>query len=194
MREVSRARARAGRRDSSPRTTRGRDALCTRHAVARSGLLGIRIRSTIAVIIATAFATAVQRVRSCSMLVIISPAKTLDMAPAPKGLACSQPGMAAQADALIADLRKMKTAGIKKMMGVSDAIAGLNAKRFKEFVLSGSLPADGAKQACLAFDGALPLSSERAEVLPGLARLGGAFGQWAGHIGCVACRSRIQRF
>ena len=88
------------------------------------------------------------------MLVIISPAKTLDMAPAaPKGLPSSQPGMAAKADALVADLRKLKTTGIKKMMGVSDAIASLNAKRFKDFVLSDSLPADGAKQACLAFDG-----------------------------------------
>ncbi len=101
------------------------------------------------------------------MLVIISPAKTLDMTPlaARKGLASSQPEMAAQADALVADLRKLKTAGIKKMMGVSDAIAGLNAKRFAEFVLSDSLPADGAKQACLAFDGALPSSSGHVEVL-----------------------------
>ena len=72
--------------------------------------------------------------RRCSMLVIISPAKTLDMAPTPKGLPCSQPGMAAQADPLVADLRKLKTTGIKKMMGVSDAIASLNAKRFKDFV------------------------------------------------------------
>ena len=94
------------------------------------------------------------------MLVIISPAKTLDMSPAPAGLAAgTQPGMADKADALIADLRKLKVAGIKKTMGVSDAIAGENAKRFKEFVLSDSLPADGAKQACLAFDGAYEPSS-----------------------------------
>ena len=88
-----------------------------------------------------------------SMLVIISPAKTLDMAPAPAKLASSQPSMAAQADPLIADLRKLKAGGIKKMMGVSDAIAGLNAKRFSDFVLSDSLPAEGAKQAALAFNG-----------------------------------------
>lgn len=87
------------------------------------------------------------------MLVIISPAKTLDMSPAPASLAYSQPAMAARADPLVADLRKLTTAQIKKTMGVSDKIAGDNAKRFREFVLSDSLPADGAKQACLAFDG-----------------------------------------
>jgi cytoplasmic iron level regulating protein YaaA (DUF328/UPF0246 family) len=98
------------------------------------------------------------------MLVIISPAKTLDMAPAPAKLASSQPSMAAQADPLIADLRKLKAGGIKKMMGVSDAIAGLNAKRFSDFVLSDSLPAEGAKQAALAFDG--PVRPAQALRLP----------------------------
>lgn len=86
-------------------------------------------------------------------LVILSPAKTLDMVPAAAAFLRSQPALAAKADALIHDLRKISVAGLKTLFGVSDAIAKLNASRFKSFVLAAELPATESKQACLAFNG-----------------------------------------
>ena len=86
-------------------------------------------------------------------MVVLSPAKALnerEMTSAQREIvrASTTPRFIARANALAACAKKELSAGkIKSLMGVSDAIAALNAKRFQTFD-------DAAKKPCvLAFDG-----------------------------------------
>lgn len=85
------------------------------------------------------------------MLLVISPAKTLDFDSAPIIKAHSQPRFLAQSQQLIADLKKLAVADIASLMKLSDKLAGLNMARFQTW----SQPFDlaNAKQAILAFKG-----------------------------------------
>lgn len=67
------------------------------------------------------------------MLLVLSPAKTLDFTPAPAELPTSAPQMRADTAALAAATRRLKAADLKRLMGVSDRLAELNAARFKAF-------------------------------------------------------------
>lgn len=80
------------------------------------------------------------------LVAVISPAKTLDMGKTDCKLH-SQPQMAKQTTALLPSAKKLTSADMKKLMGVSDAIAKLNVERYKSFEKQAS------KQAALAFDG-----------------------------------------
>lgn len=84
------------------------------------------------------------------MLVVISPAKRLDMTPA-SDVARSQPDHQDAANELAAYARKLSKAKLKSMMGLSDALAQLNVDRFKAFEEC-STP-ENAKQAALIFAG-----------------------------------------
>ena len=80
------------------------------------------------------------------MVILLSPAKTLDMSPAGKCLA-SEPRMLNQAAELLVECQKLGKPGIKKMQGTSDAVTALNFQRFSSF------NTQEQKQAALAFDG-----------------------------------------
>ena len=82
------------------------------------------------------------------MLVVLSPAKTLDMASiSTEQFLSTEPRMMAQASILLNEMKRKDKTALKKMMGVSDAVADLNYKRFQAF------EKQEKKQAALAFDG-----------------------------------------
>lgn len=66
------------------------------------------------------------------MLVVVSPAKKLDMSPV-AGLSVSQPEFLDQARELAALARDLSAEQLKKMMHISDALADLNVDRFSKF-------------------------------------------------------------
>lgn len=83
------------------------------------------------------------------MLMVLSPAKALDMSasPAMRGAARSEPAMVAQTAQLLPVVKKLGAPGLKKLMGLSPTLASLNATRYSGF------EKQTPKQACLAFDG-----------------------------------------
>lgn len=84
------------------------------------------------------------------MLLLLSPAKTLDFAPAP----CTnytQPSFLPQSQRLINLLRLMKEKDIQELMRVSEKIAQLNVDRYQKWKTPFDL--NNAKQALLAFKG-----------------------------------------
>ncbi|KXU39097.1 hypothetical protein AXE65_10320 [Ventosimonas gracilis] len=85
------------------------------------------------------------------MLMVISPAKTLDYTTKPVTQTFSQPEYLAQSAQLIALLREMTPAQISELMQLSDKLAGLNVARYASWQPPFSL--DNAKQALLAFKG-----------------------------------------
>lgn len=85
------------------------------------------------------------------MLMVISPAKTLDYETPPATRRYTQPECLDDAQALINQLVTLSPADIAKLMGVSDKIAGLNAARFASW--SPDFTPENAKQALLAFKG-----------------------------------------
>lgn len=85
------------------------------------------------------------------MLVVLSPAKTLDFeTPAPFP-AFSQPDLLAESQLLIKHCQQLSMQDIASLMKVSDKIAGLNVARFAQWQVPFSL--DNAKQAVFAFQG-----------------------------------------
>ncbi|MDH1265175.1 peroxide stress protein YaaA [Pseudomonas sp. GD03944] len=85
------------------------------------------------------------------MLMVISPAKTLDYETPPATTRYTQPEHLDHAQDLIAQLRDFSPAQIADLMGLSDKLAGLNAARFGSW--SPTFTPDNAKQALLAFKG-----------------------------------------
>lgn len=85
------------------------------------------------------------------MLVIISPAKTLDYVSPLATERFTQPELLDKAKALIGLCRKLTPAQIASLMGISDKLAGLNAARFSEW--QPKFTPDNARQALLAFKG-----------------------------------------
>lgn len=85
------------------------------------------------------------------MLILISPAKTLDFAqPAPTDLA-TQPRFLSEASQLISALRQLSAAEISALMDISDKLGALNAGRFQQWRTP--FAKDNAKQALWAFQG-----------------------------------------
>lgn len=85
------------------------------------------------------------------MLFLISPAKALDYETPPVTATHTQPLFVPQATELIEVLRQKSPQDIASLMGLSDALAGLNAGRYQAWQPSFT-PAN-AKQAVLAFNG-----------------------------------------
>ena len=85
------------------------------------------------------------------MIILLSPAKSLDYQTPPTTAEYTQPAFLAQSEALIQRLRELSPAEIASLMKLSDPLASLNATRYAEW----SLPftPDNAKQAVLAFNG-----------------------------------------
>lgn len=80
------------------------------------------------------------------MLIVVSPAKKLDMTPSDR-VAPTRPAFAAEAEALAEVARGLTVEELKKLMHISDNLARLNAERFRDF---GTMP---EKPAALAFAG-----------------------------------------
>ncbi|WP_285164679.1 peroxide stress protein YaaA [Shewanella goraebulensis] len=85
------------------------------------------------------------------MLVLVSPAKTLDFDTAAKTSSFTQPTLLDHSQQLIEVCRELTPVDIASLMKVSDKIAGLNAARFSEWQPNFNL--DNAKQAMFAFRG-----------------------------------------
>lgn len=85
------------------------------------------------------------------MLMVISPAKTLDFASPSKTSTFTTPDFLDDAAELVDTLQEFSPAKLAKLMSISDKLAGLNAARYGSW----SLPfePDNAKQALLAFKG-----------------------------------------
>lgn len=67
------------------------------------------------------------------MLIVISPAKKLDFESENYRTTDRQPAMMDQTKLLLASARKLKSADLKAMMGISDSLADLNVARFQAF-------------------------------------------------------------
>ncbi len=85
------------------------------------------------------------------MLIVISPAKTLDFDTPPTTRRSTQPQFLERAAQLVEDARRLSPADIRELMGVSETIAELNHRRFMDW----HTPFDtgNAKQALFAFRG-----------------------------------------
>ena len=83
------------------------------------------------------------------MLIVLSPAKSLDFTPAPRGVAATHPQMAEQTAELAKVARKLKARDLKRLMSISDNLALLNYERFQAF----DPDSEDGVQAALAFNG-----------------------------------------
>lgn len=85
------------------------------------------------------------------MLVVVSPAKTLDYDTPATTKSFTQPSLLEHSAELIEVCRHLTPAEIAKLMKISDKLAGLNAARFAQW--QPEFSTENAKQAVLAFKG-----------------------------------------
>jgi cytoplasmic iron level regulating protein YaaA (DUF328/UPF0246 family) len=85
------------------------------------------------------------------MLILLSPAKSLDYKTPPHVATYTQPAFRDRSAALIGQLRALAPADIANLMSLSDQLALLNFNRYADWTLP--FTPENAKQAVLAFDG-----------------------------------------
>jgi hypothetical protein len=85
------------------------------------------------------------------MLILLSPAKSLDYKTPPHVATYSQPAFLDRSAALISQLRALSPADIANLMDLSDQLALLNFNRYADWTQP--FTPENAKQAVLAFDG-----------------------------------------
>ena len=85
------------------------------------------------------------------MLIVISPAKTLDFETAPITKIHTQPGFLKESRQLVSQLKKLSPTEISSLMKISDKLGVLNFLRFNEWKTPFTL--ENSKQALLAFKG-----------------------------------------
>ncbi len=85
------------------------------------------------------------------MLIVISPAKTLDFETAPITKEFTQPEFLKESRKLISDLKKLSPAEVSSLMKISDKLGTLNFLRFNDWKTPFNL--SNSKQALLAFKG-----------------------------------------
>ena len=85
------------------------------------------------------------------MLILISPAKTLDFATLSKCDRFSQPDFLPETQTLVEQLRQLSAAEISSVMKISDKLGELNASRWQTW--QAEFDSTNAKQALLAFQG-----------------------------------------
>jgi cytoplasmic iron level regulating protein YaaA (DUF328/UPF0246 family) len=85
------------------------------------------------------------------MIVVLSPAKTLDFSTPAMVETYSQPRFLDQSQLLVERLRELSPLELGQLMGISDQLAALNATRYAQWALPFSCA--NAKQAVLAFNG-----------------------------------------
>ena len=84
------------------------------------------------------------------MIVVLSPSKSMDMAPS-NGVDATQPVFLDQSKKLISAVRKYSTDELMEFMQISEKLAELNRQRFKDW--KPPFSTDNAKPAALAFTG-----------------------------------------
>ncbi len=84
------------------------------------------------------------------MLTVLSPAKNLDFSPAPGAPAFTAPRLSADTAELAGAAKALSRAELKRLMGISDDLAGLTHARFQAF---DATPAHDAMAAAFAFAG-----------------------------------------
>jgi len=85
------------------------------------------------------------------MIIVLSPAKSLDFETPPSLTECTQPAFLDQSQLLIRHLRRFSLKELAQLMSISDPLATLNAARYANWQLP--FTPDNAKQAVLAFNG-----------------------------------------
>jgi cytoplasmic iron level regulating protein YaaA (DUF328/UPF0246 family) len=85
------------------------------------------------------------------MLIVVSPAKTLDFETAPVTQAHSQPQFIEHSQLLIESLKALSVQDVAELMKLSDKLASLNVARFESWEPTFNF--ENAKQAVLAFKG-----------------------------------------
>lgn len=85
------------------------------------------------------------------MLIVLSPAKSLDFATPPGTRRHTQPRFLDEAEQLVSILRELSLAEVAELMDLSDPLAALNVARYGEW--RRPFTAKNAKQALLAFNG-----------------------------------------
>ena len=85
------------------------------------------------------------------MLIVLSPAKSLDYKTPAKVKAPTLPEFVAESAKLIADLKKLAPQNVAKLMGLSDQLAALNVSRYRDW--SKKFTLENSKPAIYAFDG-----------------------------------------
>ncbi|MET0272107.1 MAG: peroxide stress protein YaaA [Phenylobacterium sp.] len=83
------------------------------------------------------------------MLIVLSPAKALDFTGAPDSAPVSAPQLLDETAVLHKTTKKLRAADLKRMMGISDALAKLNRERFQAF----DPASEEGLQAAFAFNG-----------------------------------------
>lgn len=86
-----------------------------------------------------------------TMIILLSPAKTLDFDSKPVTKSHTQPGFLEDSAELISQLQDLSPADISSLMGVSDTLGELNFDRYQQWQTP--FTASNAKQAVLAFKG-----------------------------------------
>jgi hypothetical protein len=85
------------------------------------------------------------------MLIVLSPAKNLDVSPVNLSLEATQPVLIKDTESLAKQCKKLSPADLSTLMGISDKLAILNAERFSSFTTP--FTTDNAKPAMLTFNG-----------------------------------------
>lgn len=83
------------------------------------------------------------------MIIVLSPAKSLDFTPAAPGVPMTRPQMADQIAELAKTTRRLTKNDLKTLMGISDTLAALNRERFQAF----DPACEDGLQAVIAFNG-----------------------------------------
>ena len=85
------------------------------------------------------------------MIIVLSPAKTLDFETPAVEKTCTEPEFLSLSKSLITGLSKMSNEEISKLMGISDKLSALNSERYKSWNVKHE--SKNSKQAILAFKG-----------------------------------------
>ncbi len=85
------------------------------------------------------------------MLIVLSPAKSLDYKTPVKVKSTTLPDFVSESAKLIADLRKLSPQDVAKLMGLSDQLAALNVGRYRDWTKKFS--EENSKPAIFAFNG-----------------------------------------
>ena len=85
------------------------------------------------------------------MLALLSPAKTLDLSPSPKGLPVTRPALKKEIGILMRRCKALEVAELRKLMKLSEPLAELNYERFQ--TMSPRFNLGNSKAAVLAFRG-----------------------------------------
>lgn len=99
------------------------------------------------------------------MLLLLSPAKSLDYASPVPEVGASEPLFVAESVRLIRALRVYKAPQIAELMDLSDDLARLNVARYKDW--RRAVPAQTSRQAVLAFDGDVYGGLQARQLSPG---------------------------